>query len=566
MDNSTQNRDFKGDRIFKYDFTSSDIKWSMKTFVFHYYEAERDLFLPEFGLDSKSVEKIKKAELNLDYSILELYPIPEGINPGLLLRKFTVEKGYLLKYFKDVFTFLYEQSEPNFERVILSKKKKNEILNLLNDYQLLNLSDLIIKIIALAQYRYVSEIYFWRSSEMQLLINKAEKASEQAIDVIDKVTSTEWIRNHKLKKPKELERIEFVFEDTILKVEHSLLCRELVESLKESYNRKSLNDWRLQLSSFAYNFSQDSFKDNFRNWLAIGLYDLLVTEGFFIIKGSPMPHKLLNFIASILEFSLVKVGGKNAADSDKARNVKNYIQRNRKDAPKKFILAGTPFNKHDLLVYFEKDFIDLIDDENSKQSENIASYVAKRFNVKGLMPVLKLIAQGLFNVNSRYGYHFDMINNNYSNYNYKAFRELKEIINDKSKFSELKFKVGGKDEEFIFHQKLPLELIKESVKYYLKNFPEEFNTDVIKSNLTGSVNDPGIFNAPHERILVQIVKSFYKLLITEIPPSVNEITPSEYIYKIIASIFNLTRIFYSQNHPEWFLIDKVKALHKLSVK
>ncbi|MBK6523978.1 MAG: hypothetical protein IPG08_17660 [Sphingobacteriaceae bacterium] len=71
---------------------------------------------------------------------------------------------------------------------------------------------------------------------MQKLITSAEKETQKAIDIIQRLDEKSWMRGDKgAKKPSELLHINFAFNDGTVKIEHAWLAKEFVEHFKRYY-------------------------------------------------------------------------------------------------------------------------------------------------------------------------------------------------------------------------------------------------------------------------------------------------------------------------------------------
>ena len=64
----------------------------------------------------------------------------------------------------------------------------SEILNVINDFELLDIRNLLLEIIATAQDTYISDVVFWERPESQKLITTAKKETAKAIQVIEQAS------------------------------------------------------------------------------------------------------------------------------------------------------------------------------------------------------------------------------------------------------------------------------------------------------------------------------------------------------------------------------------------
>ena len=171
-------RDEKGDLNFgDHKFDWDKFRLWQGTYVFHFYNEERNHHFPYFGLFSHDDEAYQNAIKDPDYAEVSLYHTPENPPFDFFIKYHNWQLSLLVIYFKEVFeekSFLYGYHPQNkYFRLILPKTLHYKILNVINDYELLLIRDLILELIAIAQDIYVDDVFHWEGKEMQAIINTA---------------------------------------------------------------------------------------------------------------------------------------------------------------------------------------------------------------------------------------------------------------------------------------------------------------------------------------------------------------------------------------------------------
>lgn len=572
-------RDAKGDvklNIGKTDWEK--IRKSQYTYIFHYYDEKRGRFVPYFGLFSSADERMEKARKDPEFFEKQLYWTPDRPPYDFFIRYHNWQLAMLVEFFKEVFEerAFIEGYQPNnkYYRVILAKAKHDEIINCINDYGLLSIRDLLFEVIATAQHKYVEEIAFWERPEMQKLVNTAEKETKKAIAVIEKLDTKEWERDEPgAKPPSELKYINFVFNDGAIKIEHAWLASEFIDHFKKYYGDLQYKDWKMDLERYPERFEDNIKKQQFKYKLAKSFYNLLTkTKIFPVSPGEPTPNRQMLCIARLIEFCLIPVAGPDEIDEIKIKNIRNWLKR--KELEPALTYAEIPADKERLLKYFEKDFINITDEVKRADAISIGYFLSKRFKVDHLVHDLVHIAQSLKEYGSHIGHQMIGDGRPFEPTfpEFIAFSKLINGIKEGSKITSIKFRLEGDEKEYEISQRLPMYLIEEALKEYSEDQKVEFDTEPVQTTVTRpdqrsfKIQKADRFMQPEERFMVRIVKSFYDYLLAEAPPAGDrDFMPSERYYALIASMLQDTWFFYHQMHPEWFIIQKVKQWHKMSI-
>ncbi|HLP34038.1 MAG TPA: hypothetical protein VK202_11225 [Bacteroidia bacterium] len=549
-------------------------RWWNHTYIFQYLDEQSGRYIPYFNIHDFDDKKLEEARNSSDYKEVVLYRTPDHPSNDFFIHYHNWQLGLLMNFFKDVFeerSFIMGHIPMNkYYRVILTKELHEKILNHLNDSNLLLIRDLIMEVIAIAQHKFVEDISFWENPQMQKLVKSANKETKKAIELIDKIEDKEWMRNPGASKPAELLRINFVFQDKTIKIEHPWLAKEFIETFKDHYNGLAYKDWRIDLERYPQRFEVNVKKGQFKYRLAISLYNLLTKGDFFKLEeGVRYPNDLMLCISKIIEFCLIPVGSFEETNEVKIKHIHNWLTRN--DLQEAVTHVSIPADKEKLLKYFDETFINMTGDQKQADALGIAAYIGKRFNVEHLLPDLAHIAQVLKEGSLHWGHQLLSDGRPYPpNFSdFDALRKLIITVKSKQKITGIKFTVEGDAKEYEMTDRLPLYLLENSFGEYMKDHQVEFDTDAVKTNI--SITPMGLssrqekqFNRPEERISVRFVKAFYNYLLAEAPPGERDFMPSERYYAIIANMLQMTWFFYHKQHPEWFLTEKVKRWHMLS--
>jgi hypothetical protein len=408
-----QTRDEKGDIKFgdyKFDWERSN--WWRYTYVFHYYCESRKHHIPYFDLFDHDDEKLVEARKEKGFTEVSLYHMPEKPPYDFYIRYNNWQLGILVKYFKEVFderAFIDGyQPQNKYCRLILPKNIHFEILNVINDNKLLPIRDLILEIIATAQYKYVDGgIAFWNDPENQKIITAAKKETTKVIRLIEKIDDKAWLNGRNAKRPAQLSYVNFVFQDESIRINHPWLSKEFIEHFKEHYNNLAYKNWQIDLSRYPERFDENIQTRQFKYRLAISLYNLLSKEGFFTTKKKLYPNDLLLCIAKIIEFSLIPVGSFDDPDEIKIKHIRNWLTR--KELQEAITYLDVLPNKERLLKYFDEHFINYAGDSKRADALFIAMYLGKRFEIPHLIIDLAHLAQIMKSWHFLIGHRFPML-------------------------------------------------------------------------------------------------------------------------------------------------------------
>ena len=570
-------RDEKGD--IKFDFGKFDwnqYRNSISTYVFRYWDSTRQYYLPYFDLFNTHDDSLDKIKNDPTFHEEQLYRMPKNPPFDSYIHHHNWQLTLLIEYFKEVFENRAHVDghipTNKFYRIILPAILYNEIETLINDYELSSIKDLLLEVIATAQYIYTEDVAFWERPKMQKLINTAENEARKIITIIEKTDSDEKLNSKSKTKPSELLRINFVFNDSTIKIEHSWLAAQFIDCFKKYHNEMPFKNWRLQLEQYSRHFDSNKKDQEFKYKLAKSLYNLLTkTELFKLTPSKLYPNKLLLFIAKFIEFCLIPVGSFEESDEIKIKHIRNWLRR--KEIQPAITYYEIPPNKEILLKYFRSDFVNSTGDIKRADAIRTGMFLCIRFDINKLLPDLIHISQALKEYGSLIGHQLIGENRPFkpSFEEFDSFSRFVNGIKSQTKLVALKYKLEGDEREYELNQRLPLYLIEEAMKDYSEDQRVEFDTDPVATKIT-KLEDGGVrierenqFNKPNERFIVQFVKSFYDYLLAEAPPLENESFPSEKYYSIIALMLEMNWFFYRKHHEEYFIIAKVKQWHKMAL-
>lgn len=570
-------RDSNGDIKVEYKIDWQKIHQDRHLYIFQYYDKKKEYFFPCFNLFGTSDPKFKEVKQDTQYFEKQLYYTPDQPPFDFYIGYHNWQLELLITFFKEVFEekAFVEGYEPmhKYFKLILPKATHDQIINCINDYELLQIRDLLFEVIAIAQQKYIEDIAYWERPEMQKLIRSAGKQTSKVIELIDRLDNNKWMRGDKVaKKPSRLQYINFVLNDGTIKIDHQWLAEEFISHFKSHYDNQHYKNWKLNLAIYPERFKDNITKQHFKYGLAKSLYNLFTKRGFFnVTEKEPTPNDLMLCISKLIEFCLIPVASSGEIDGIKIKNIRNWLKR--KELKEDITYLEVPANKKRMLEYFDKDFVGAATDIKRADALTIGMFIAKRFDLDHLFPDLAHIAQALKEVKVPITHQmfYNGVRGSSPFSEFESLQKLTLSVKDKQKITTLKFKLDGDKKEYELTQRLPLFLVERALKEYAESHQVEFDTDLVKTKVTKTtkgfkIENKKQFNLPEERFMVRFVKSFYMYLMAEAPPAENEFAPSERYYAIIGEMLQKTWFFYHQRNPDWFVIAKVKEWHSLATQ
>ena len=570
-------RDNKGDMVF--DFGQYDWKkynnWRF-TWVFHYYDIATNRYRPCFDIETYDDNTLERATRDPGFYLLELFPSPDKPPFDFHIQYSNLLLHLRIKYFKEVleeksFSQGYMPSH-NYWTIILPKVKYYQIINLINDYNLLPIRDLIFEVIATAQKIFTKDVAFWLEKKNKDVITTAKKESQKVIGLLEKVDDRKWLRDPNAPEPKELQHISFVFHDETVRIEHKWLVQEFLDRFKEHYNELHYKNWRKELKFYPNRVRDLQLKLEFKYRLAISFRNLFVEEGFFKIpRGRKTTNELMLCIAKLLEHCLIDIGNSgNEPDDVKIKIVRNWITRKKLNEDVTYLEVNP--NKRQLSRYFGKDLMSFGKSMKRLDVLETAYYLAERFDLKYMLAELAHIADCIQESNMLRGSQLlEPSISRYTPFKEKtSFISLLNSVQSKRKIKKLKIEFENIKEEVELTHRLPLYIVEQAIETYIADNKDEIDNDVIKATFfkkrNGSIahQKHAEFRLPEERFCVWFTDAFYRYLLKYSPPKDNEAFPSERYFNIIACMLHETWHFSNKLKDESEILRKVKHWHKLA--
>jgi len=565
----------------KKDFKFDMEAWRKRryTYDWHFYNEKYDDYF-EYTEDFLYQEgAIMEGEERVECIEVPLYKSPEKPPYDFYIQHGNWQLAMLVEFFKEVFEERafeegYQPSHKYFS-IVLPQEIHHQILNVINDFGLLPIRDLILETVATAQGMYAKDIARWERPYYKKLIDTVEKQTDDAIKVIEwsGLDSKHRIPFDEKFRP-ELDHIKFVFNPGgTIKIDHGWLKQEFIEHMMRYYDDMHYKDWKKDLARYPQRFQENVKKSKFKYRLANSYYNLLSKAKFFeVTEEVPYPNKLMLCIAKLIEFSLIPVGDWADPDDVKVKHIRNWLRRN--DLEPKLTFAEVPADLEKLKKYFEPNFLEMANATKRADAISVAFFICHRFDIQDLLPDVIHLASCIKETNWLVGHQ--MTSNSRMNEpdipEMNAFRQLMNGVKDKKKLTSIKFTMEGEEGEQELSSRLPLYLIEEALKEYYQNDQIEFDADAIpttyKKNEDSSIKIEKApqFNLPHERHLVRLVHALYNFLKDHSGIEEGKIIPGQQYYEIIGTLFKETWVFYNKMVDDRSVVEKIKQWHKLSLE
>lgn len=548
------------------------------TYKWQFYSKEHDCYF-KFA-DDHLFEKgsIMEGEERTEPIEIELYKIPKTPPFDFHIKDANRQLALRVEFFKEVFderAFVEGyQPQHKFQRIVIPEAIHHEILNVINDFGLLPIRDLILEIIASAQDIYIRDVAFWERPENKKLITSAEKETENAIKVIEQ-SGVDMKSRQQFDGPfrPNLDHIKFVFNTGTIKLDHKWLAIEFIEHMMLYYDDLNYKNWKKELARYPDRFKETIRKSKFKFRLAKSYYNLFTkTEFFKLPEGVRYPNKLMRCIAKLIEFSLIPVGNWADPEEYKENLVRNWLDRN--EFEPKLNYAEVPADIEKLKQYFEPNFLEMANSTKRADAISTAFFVCHRFDIPDLLPDLIHIASCIIEINWLVGHQMTSKKgmNEPEIPEMDSFRKLMNGVEGKQKLSSLKFTIEGEDGEHELSSRLPMFLIEKALREYYSRYRIEFDCDVVPTTYQKREDDsitidyqPKI-NLPHKRHLVRLVHSLYNYLKERSDIDKRDFLPGQQYYEIIAILFKETSVFYRKDVDERAVVEQIKEWHHLTLE
>ena len=554
------------------NFNEADAWWRY-THIFLEWNSKGDCIYPCFGIVPPQEETFEAAKLKRGFHKLELFGFDvENRDEKRFNLLINMEKAFLF-YFKEIFDIraIEEGYHYSFDlsRIVLPKKTSDEIMKVITEHNLTEVSELIFYIISKAQDFYTHKVKYYESKEQQSIINNIESETNKAIDLIERVLHSPFEIEGKNKIEDTLLRINFIFQNSnSIKIKDPMLTHQFVRQFKEHYDDSYYKNWKLQLQLTKYYYQEDKIKSQFRYRYAIALYNFFTKTGLIKLQDRPYPNNLLDCISKILEFSLIKI----ETSSDKVKVPRNWLKDHTLTQNPITETVKPDFGK--LYKYFDKDLIDCVSDEKRADAIKNGLSLCLKYQIQSLQNEIVHLVACLRNYQWRLTQQLErgpiIPNNNPLPKEYEAFKLFVESSLTKKQFENIKFKIEGDTKSYSLTDKLPIHLIQTAIINHYHQSKEDYETDILQAVIkNGEAPDSfsskltGNFNTPEERFFPKFVDSFIKFLEGESIKIEKEYKPRDRFYSLIGKALHITGYIPTQFIEDWQLKSKSEHWHSL---
>lgn len=464
-------------------------------------------------------------------------------------------------------------------RIALPNKKYDEIMQVINEFDLTDISELIFYIISKAQIFFHDKVFYLEYKKQKSQINNIGKEVKKAIELVELVANDYTDGHEKYKSNQEILRINFLLNNKTIQIKDPFLTKDFVKSFKASYSDGIYKNWKLQLHLMSYMYDKDKIRLNFKYHFAIALYNFFTQTGKIKIqKGKPYPNNLMECIYKILEFSLIKFGKPDVEmpPAHKIRTVRNWIKNHDLKPEPPLDKIEPDFKK--LNKYFDTEFINCIPRLRgiTKHDIEIGLNLCLMFKTQHLQDEIIYLVACLKEWHWRVSQQLETGPLNRNNPIPKEYETLKLFINSpiaNKQFDNITFKITGDEKTYTLSDKFPMYLLNAAIKNHYKNFREDYEFDILQAetkrvNEEGSfsINLTGNFNLPEDRFLPKVIDAFFNFLQNEAPKLEREYKPSDRYYMLIAKALHFSGYLRSQFLEDWELKSKVVYWHSLIKK
>lgn len=576
-------RDEKGDlKTGDEPFDWKNFRWWAGTHVFHYftdYEG-RSVYLPFFELHQFMNDKLETARLHSDYLEKILFESPETPEDKEKWDASIAEHNYSLQLFIQYFKEVFDEESfakghlPQFKysRIILPGDLYEKIENVIEEYGLSRIHDLIFEIIAVAQHIYINDVFNLENSGYEKRIKNIEKEAKTVSEILKREVDSNWEKGTLINHPR-LEHINFVYQDGTKRIKDPWLMKDILEQFKDHLEHDGpLKDWKKEMERYPLIYRDIEQKLQFKYQLAISLYNLLTKEKFIeASEKAPFPNKVVNCIAQIMDFCLIPLGKNDALLEDKRMNVRSWLIR--KEMEQRITNLPVQPDTERMLKYFKEEFVNITGLVKSADVISFGRYLQDRFELpEKLIPDMCHISQALKEIRFLLGHQLSLQGSSKKDpfEDYTALRILVESVKQNKKISTLKFKIDGDEKEYQFTERLPHYLIEQALRIHAIEHELDFELDIQKGKVIQAspgqyqFNKENKFHLPSEQFAARFVKALYNYLLNEFPPAEKEMSPSQRYYAIIAAILHQAGFFNGLSSNDNFILDKVDHWHSLT--
>lgn len=577
MERATQ-RDTIGNMILPephFDWNSPEFKFWERTYVFQYFVNDSARFLPCFNIQQYDSTSLEAARMYPDFIEVSLHHFPtEMIYRDRMIHHRNFEQAVLNTFFSKVFEPRYPSIStrivPRYSRLLMKRSHYNQIMNFINDAELLEVSGLLLEIMANGQELFLEYVFYANERSLRRKINTVNR-NVRYLNEIFSLSAPEENGNHDSRRDlKYPDHIGIVYNDRHFKIEDRFLVADIIRSYKEKLNDTEVKNWRYSLERLQNIYKDDVEELKFRERY-VGAVHKLFKYLNKVPENKKLSNESLRLIDQFLLFSGISAGGMDELVDVRIKHLRNWLKRNRFE-PREQDPALT-IDRDLLSKYFDKDFLDLPMIETiDEEAGGIAGFIMIRFGLEKrkfeLVYIVKCLSQTIWLIMDQVS--SGLLNRSATQPKFKDYKYLFKNISSGAGLTNATFSIDGKTVEF--SDTLPLKIVTDALRYYHNNFKEEVENDLVQSHIVKEVHDRQVsyatnqkpdFNQPQDQFVVNFVGRMYMFLLGEFPPDEREYSPKIRYYNIIAQLLIKTHYFRDPRKNEDIAIEQVANWHAL---
>jgi len=546
------------------------------TYIFRYFDEQLNTFVPCFDMETYNDESLAAARQNPEFIGVNIHGMPlEMIYRDVMIYHRNVESALLAKYFTEVFEInTSDQGHGLAEKYYTLYMKKShyyEIMQFIYDHNLFHFRDLILEIIANAQERFVEDVYYKNEKQLKHKINNLKKDAANLEKIIDKTTTDDSFPRKNRKEPKTPDYITIAFNDASYKLTDPFLLRSILENVKDGLANTPVKNWKDTLYRYSHFYDDDLEELKFPKLYTAALYRFFKEGKIIDVEAKPYPNDAMRFLDRIISFSLIPIGTEAETEAGRLKIIRRWLTLTTIKEKARQLELKPDFEL--LNKYFDPHFTEIpLSDNRPMDVLNIAGYLVMRFNLQErgieIAHITQCLRDSLWLI-------FDQLSSGAMKQDsfpeFEHYEQFIKALRNHQLISQVRFEVDGIENPFEFNGAMPLHLVNNALNYYIRNFEEEAENDIVKGKITRvpgqavyQTNRVKEMQLPEERFIVRFVASMYEFLLNEFPPADWDARPSSNYYLIIANLLLRTGYFRSQPKSEDQAAEQVQGWHLLS--
>lgn len=454
-----------------------------------------------------------------------------------------------------------------YSRIVLPKSVLESFQKLFKEPRLFDHRDFFLRIIILAQLGVTRTSVNQNLPSTQNQIISSESDIKKLIEVIDNTLLDFHQPPHELEdKRTNLEYIKFAFQKSEpISIKNEWLREELIRIIRDHFDGQKYKHWRKDLLDITKKFGDQSNSLKFEKLLARSYYNFLYEEKL-MVSTKPFESKLMLFISDLLKFSFINSIESKVSESDRANNVRTWLNPGRNEIIPLAKLEEEP-DFQLLKEYFDSTFVDLGDKKFYQDSMKVAKYISDRFEINELIPELTHIGSAIRATNNIIGYQLSSTSSNDIPLpEFQSLRKLLIGLKAGKKLTSVSLTMDTPEGSKELNHRMPLFLFEEALKEYYEKNSVEFESNIVVTSIfketefNVNVLSQDHFNLPHQRFFVRLIHQLITFLqdYADIDSSRSRI----WFLQIIAILYRDNGVFYHQN--EDILVDKLEKWYFLN--